>query len=255
MHLILTGATGLVGSAVLDAMIQTTAVTKISILSRRPVPFADAAQSPKVRVILHRDFARYDDAALLAALGGAHGCVWALGISQNKVGRDEYVRVTRDYALAAAAAFAGLGGGAAGPFRFVYVSGEGATQTPGLFAPAFARVKGETEQGLADLTVGSRGALQADAVRPAFVDPAQHDAIRPYVPDAGVLYRATVGVLGPVVRTAMAASHSPTAMLGSFLTEMAMGNKDEDLQANGAFRLGASWIVPNVAIRKSMGLK
>ncbi|KAM0664584.1 hypothetical protein ACQRIT_001723 [Beauveria bassiana] len=251
MHLILTGATGLVGSSVLDAMIKTQAVTKISVLSRRPIPFADDAKSPKVHVIIHRDFTRYDDASLLEQLRDAQGCVWALGISQTKVSRDEYTKITKDYALAAASVFAGFGAPRR-PFRFVYVSGEGATQTPGRFAAAFARVKGETEQGLADLTAGSCGTLQADAVRPAFVDAAQHDAIRPYIPDQGLLYRATLAVLGPVVRTALPDSHSPTSMLGSFLTEMAMGAKDASLQANGAFHLGLSWIVPNAAIRKSM---
>ncbi|TQV94146.1 nucleoside-diphosphate-sugar epimerase [Cordyceps javanica] len=256
MHLILTGATGLVGSSVLEAMIKAKDVTKISVLSRRPIPLADDARSPKVHVIIHRDFAAYD-ADVLGQLRGAQGCVWALGISQTKVGRDEYVAITKDYALAAAASFASLGGddgGDGGPFRFVYVSGEGATQTPGRFSALFARVKGETEQGLADLAAASRGALRVDSVRPGFVDASQHDAIRPYIPDPGLLYRAGIAVLGPVMRAAMPGTHSPTPLLGRFLTEMAMGAKDSGLPASGAFRLGPSWIVPNVAIRKSMGL-
>ena len=87
MHLILTGATGLVGSAVLDAMIKTPSLTKISILSRRPVPMADAARDPRINVILHSDFTTYDD-ALLDRLSDASGCVWALGISQNAVGKE-----------------------------------------------------------------------------------------------------------------------------------------------------------------------
>lgn len=255
MHLILTGATGLVGSSVLEAMIKAQDVTKISVLSRRPIPLAEDAKSPKVNVIIHRDFEQYD-ADLLRQLGDAQGCVWALGISQTKVDKDAYVKITQDYALAAAASFASLGQPQQQqPFRFVYVSGEGATQAPGRFSAIFARVKGETEQRLADLAGASRGALQADSVRPAFVDAAQHEAIRPYVPDPGLLARAAATLLGPVVRAALPGSHSPTPMLGSFLTQMASGAKDDaGLQASGAFRLGPSWIVPNVAIRKSMGL-
>ncbi|KAJ3497548.1 hypothetical protein NLG97_g1813 [Lecanicillium saksenae] len=87
MHLILTGATGLVGSSVLEAMIKAKDVTKISVLSRRPIPFVEDAKSPKVNVIIHRDFQKYD-ANLLSQLSGAQGCVWALGISQTKVGRE-----------------------------------------------------------------------------------------------------------------------------------------------------------------------
>jgi len=89
MHLILTGATGLVGSGVLDAMIKMKEVTKISIISRRPVKMAEDAKDPRINVIIHKDFENYD-AELLDKVKGASGCVWALGISQNQVGK-EYV--------------------------------------------------------------------------------------------------------------------------------------------------------------------
>ncbi|KAK3948317.1 hypothetical protein QBC32DRAFT_327871, partial [Pseudoneurospora amorphoporcata] len=90
MHLILTGATGLVGSAVLDAMMKTKEITKISIISRRPVKMAEDAKDPsRINVILQKDFDKYDS-DLLSQLKGATGCVWALGISQNAVGK-EYV--------------------------------------------------------------------------------------------------------------------------------------------------------------------
>ncbi len=83
MHLILTGGTGLVGTAVLDSMIRTKDVTKISVLSRRPVKFTD----DRVNVIIHKDFASYDS-NLLAKLEGAEACVWALGISQAQVNKE-----------------------------------------------------------------------------------------------------------------------------------------------------------------------
>jgi uncharacterized protein YbjT (DUF2867 family) len=89
MHLILTGATGLVGSGVLDAMLAMKEVTKISILSRRPVKLAEDAHDPRVQVIIHPDFETYDP-TVLSQLQGATGCVWALGISQTKVNK-EYV--------------------------------------------------------------------------------------------------------------------------------------------------------------------
>lgn len=89
MHLILTGATGLIGSSVLDAMLKTAEVTKISILSRRPVAMAENAKDPRVNVIIHKDFLNYDS-EVLSKLQGASGAVWALGISQTKVSK-EYV--------------------------------------------------------------------------------------------------------------------------------------------------------------------
>lgn len=74
MHLILTGATGLVGSAVLDAMLGIKEISKISVLSRRPVKMAEDAKDPRVNVIIHKDFEQYD-AELLDKLRGAEGCV------------------------------------------------------------------------------------------------------------------------------------------------------------------------------------
>jgi uncharacterized protein YbjT (DUF2867 family) len=87
MHLILTGATGLVGSAVLDAMLRSPDVARISILSRRPVAMADSYTDPKVHVIQHRDFGNYNT-EVLEQLEGANGVVWALGIAQSKVGKE-----------------------------------------------------------------------------------------------------------------------------------------------------------------------
>jgi aspartate-semialdehyde dehydrogenase len=80
MHVILVGATGLVGSACLQAMIASPAVTKVSILSRRPVQMAEGHS--KVKTIIHNDFEKYDS-AILSSLENATGCVWALGKSAN----------------------------------------------------------------------------------------------------------------------------------------------------------------------------
>lgn len=60
--------------------------------------------------------------------------------------------------------------------------------------------------------------------------------------------------LGPVVRRVWKRGHSPTEVLGPFLTDMAMGKVDAKLEGPGAFRLGPSWIVENVGFRRIMGL-
>ncbi|KYK61815.1 hypothetical protein DCS_02959 [Drechmeria coniospora] len=252
MHLILTGATGLVGSSVLDAMIKAKDVSKISILSRKPVQMAQDKADDRVNVILHSDFGTYD-AKVLEQLRGADGCVWALGISQTKVGKEEYVKITKDYTLAAAKAFSTLSSSESRPFRFVYVSGEGATQTPGRFSAIFARVKGETEQALADLTA-QMPTLRADSVRPAFVDASSHEAVKSYIPQPGVLYSTFTTALGPVIRKGFQGMHSPTDALGRFMTQMAMGQIDGKLEGPGAFQLGPSWVVENVGFRRIMGL-
>jgi uncharacterized protein YbjT (DUF2867 family) len=86
-HLILTGATGLVGSAALAHVLSLPVgvVSKLSILSRRPVPMAEG--KPNVDVIIQKDFNTYDS-ELLAKLKGAEGCIWAQGISVTQVNKE-----------------------------------------------------------------------------------------------------------------------------------------------------------------------
>jgi hypothetical protein len=254
MHVILTGATGLVGSAALEAMIKAQDITKISILSRRPVPMADDAKDPRINVILHKDFEKYDS-EVLKQLQGAKGCVWALGISQNKVDKEAYVKITKDYAIEAAKAFSTLSDSEAEPFRFVYVSGTGATQTPGRFSALFAGVKGETETILSEMDAKTP-TLRVDSPRPAAVDATQHPTIQPYIPDPGVVHKVMLGLLGPPIRTFYKSAHSPTPMLGEFLTKLAMNKFDDGriATAPGAWKLGPSWVLENSAIRNLMGL-
>ena len=91
-HLILTGATGLVGSGVLAHMLPLTSasgpISRLTILSRREVPMAEGREN--VKVIRTSDFGIYGD-DLMNELKGAEGCVWALGISVTQVGK-EYVK-------------------------------------------------------------------------------------------------------------------------------------------------------------------
>ncbi len=264
MHLILTGATGLVGSGVLDMMLRAKDITKISIISRRAVPMVEDRKDPRVNVIIQKDFEKYDS-AVLEQLKGAAGCVWALGISQTKVGAEEYVKITKDYAIAAAEAFSTIEPESSSsssssktdgkePFRFVYVSGEGATQEPGRFSAIFARVKGETETLLGKITEESSGKFQAYSVRPAFIDAAQHDAIKPYVPVKNMLENSLEYGLGPLIRCFYKSFHSPTPFLGECFSKMAMGQLDGRMQAAGATRLGGSWVVPNASLRRLMDL-
>ncbi|KAK3323261.1 hypothetical protein B0T19DRAFT_476397 [Cercophora scortea] len=258
MHLVLTGATGLVGSGVLDAMIKMADVTKISVLSRRPVAMAEAVNDPRVQVIIHKDFATYDK-ALMDQIRDATGCVWAQGISQNAVGKEEYVKITKEYPLAFASAFNSAQSSLPEkkPFNFIYVSGDGTTLTPGALTPLFARVKGETELALAQIR-REVPTFRAESVRPSAVDPTDHEAIKPYIPVQGAGRDFLMGyLLRPAFRAGVLRSRwSPTQPLGVFLTEMAMGRWDEKtLGGKGVEKLeGGMLIVENSAFMRAAGL-
>jgi uncharacterized protein YbjT (DUF2867 family) len=93
-HIILTGATGLVGSAVLDSMIKMSAkggpISRISILSRGDVRMAQGHDN--INVIKMKDFNTYDS-KILEELKGAEGCVWAQGISATQVSKQYALRI------------------------------------------------------------------------------------------------------------------------------------------------------------------
>ncbi|KAI0149242.1 putative nucleoside-diphosphate-sugar epimerase [Pestalotiopsis sp. NC0098] len=252
MHVILTGATGLVGSGALDAMIKMNDITKISILSRRPVKMAEDIKDPRINVIIHKDFESYDD-ELLSKLKGARGCVWALGISQTQVGPEEYVKITKDFTLEAAKAFGKLGT-AEEPFHFVYVSGGGATTEPGRFTPIFGRVKGQTEVALAELMKATPG-LRALSTRPAYVDGSAHAAIKKYLPTKPWSIRLLEPVVGPPIRWGVKSFHSPTEPLGRVLTELALGkHQDQFVAAKDLQMIGQFPIMENSVLRRLVGI-
>ncbi|KAH7101199.1 hypothetical protein BKA62DRAFT_749897 [Auriculariales sp. MPI-PUGE-AT-0066] len=152
MQLIISGATGQVGSGLLCACLTSPRITKLSILSRRAfeLPTGPGLDVSKATIIVHKDFLNYPS-EVLEQLKGATGAVWALGISQTKVSREDYIVITHDYAMAAAKAFATL---CEKPFKFIYVSGEGADQN-GQGYTFFSNIKGRTDVELLSLTQSS----------------------------------------------------------------------------------------------------
>jgi hypothetical protein len=76
MKLIVTGSTGLVGSALVRQCLASDQISHVVALSRRPLTLPeDITKSPKLTVILHDDFLHYPP-ELVAQLAGAEGCLW-----------------------------------------------------------------------------------------------------------------------------------------------------------------------------------
>ncbi|KAI9750793.1 MAG: hypothetical protein M4579_006314 [Chaenotheca gracillima] len=219
MHIILTGATGTVGHPVLRHCLASSKVTQLSILSRKQfdLPVDDRLDIKKARVIVHDDYTDYPE-SLLKTLHGAQGCVWAQGISQTEVSKDDYLRITHDYPLAAAKSFATLAP-EAGHFNFVYVSGEGADPTEKTFT-MFGKIKGRTEKELLALPASAPAyaPLRSYNVRPGYVDPELR--YRPL----SVTKRTLEFVIAPILRTLLPSQVSPTAILSKTLVDLATGD-------------------------------
>ncbi|TEY49948.1 hypothetical protein BOTCAL_0281g00060 [Botryotinia calthae] len=248
MHLILTGATGLVGSGILQQMLIHPSVTKISILSRNPVPLAEThTNSKKATVILHSDFKNYPE-TVLEQLKGAEGCVWALGISSAGMDKEKYTEITKTYTLRAARTFPSLA--LPNPFKFLYISGEGATSAPGMLTPMFGVVKGETEAELLALPA-EKGCenLKVYNVRPAAVDASQHEEIKEFIPQKkGILRQLEIG-LYPVIKAVGRNLYTPTREMGKVITELMLGN-GEKLEGNGVIE---GRTLSNIGLRRMGG--
>ena len=76
--IIVTGATGFVGSNVVKQCIKDEVVDEILVLTRKPID-EELLRNPKVKVIQHEEFSQYPD-ELLEQLRGAMGCIWCVNM-------------------------------------------------------------------------------------------------------------------------------------------------------------------------------
>jgi nucleoside-diphosphate-sugar epimerase len=150
MRILLFGATGSAGAAVLDACLAASVVNEVRAITRRPMMHT----SPKLRTFVHKDFLNY--ATVEEAFRSVDACLFCLGISATQVSQEEYRTISYSYPLAAANMFKAKCLGAA----FHYISGQGTNAASRMF---WARVKAQTEHDLIDL-------VDADCWRPAFID-------------------------------------------------------------------------------------
>jgi nucleoside-diphosphate-sugar epimerase len=150
MKILLFGATGSAGAAVLDACLAASIVDEVRAIVRRPMMHT----SPKLRTFVHKDFLDY--ATVEDAFRSVDACLFCLGISVTQVSQEEYRTITYSYTLAAANMFKAKSPGAA----FHYISGQGTNAGSRMF---WARVKAQTEHDLIEL-------VDAASWRFAFID-------------------------------------------------------------------------------------
>ena len=150
MKILLFGASGSAGAAVLDACLAAPIVDEVRAITRRPMMHT----SPKLRTYVHKDFLDY--AIVEEAFRSIDACLFCLGISATQVSQEEYRTISYSYSLAAANMLKAKSPGAA----FHYISGQGTKAGSRMF---WARVKAQTEHDLIEL-------VDADCWRPAFID-------------------------------------------------------------------------------------
>lgn len=132
------------------------------------------------------------------------------------------------------------------PFTFVYVSGEGATQTPGMFTTLYGRVKGETETSLFEFRKQNPN-FRAISVRPGAIDWTKHPEILPFIPTQPAWKTTMIRPLNFVYKSLM----TPIKPMSKVFTELAMSNgeplKGSDVKMEGT-------LLTNIGIRRLAGL-
>ncbi|KAH6963266.1 hypothetical protein DER45DRAFT_609606 [Fusarium avenaceum] len=194
MKVVVFGATGLVGSHVARTCLDEERITKVFIITRKG-PIVEIAKSPKVEVILHRDFESWP-VDLMKRLDGVEACLWAVGGAVEMLNNDkDYCRkVNVDFTWSFAQALNSsvvpmLPDGK--EFRFVFCSGATAERDQDrtlLFLSDTRKIKGEIERRLCELA-DAETRFETFLLRPAMIQDQ----------NTGVVRRAWMRALGLAV--------------------------------------------------------
>lgn len=140
INVIIAGATGMIGEAVLHECIEHPAIEKILVITRN----SSGRSHPKLREILHNDFG--DISALKDRLEGYDACYFCTGTTVLGKTEEEYTRLTYTLTLNFASTLASINPN----LSFCYISGAGTDSTE-KGRSMWARVKGKTENDLMKL--------------------------------------------------------------------------------------------------------
>lgn len=156
-HLVIVGATGMVGGYALRFALENFAVQSVTSIGRKRLGITH----PKLKQVVHRNFA--DCSPLADVLSAQDAVVYCLGTYTGSVSDEQLRVVTADYTIEFARVFRGSSPNAA----FSFLSGNGADPS-GRSRLAFARYKGQAENALQ-----AAGFPRVYIFRPAYVYPVQ----------------------------------------------------------------------------------
>ncbi|THU88450.1 hypothetical protein K435DRAFT_830547 [Dendrothele bispora CBS 962.96] len=232
MRLLLTGATGAAGSQILKDAVSDPAISSITVLARRNLPdwlTSTIPENNKTTTIIVNDFNSYPS-DLPPKLVSHDACIWALGSTSAGKSEAEYTKITYDYVVTMIEAL--KAGDVAKvreeterkePFRFVYVSGNGADQIEQT-SRMFGRVKGRTEKYLFDLSSSLQ--ILSYALRPGAFFP---EDPKIWQNTRSTFERVLLTPLKPIISNFIPTRYIPVGELSRFALETAKGKWDNAL--------------------------
>ena len=140
LHVIITGATGMVGEGVLQEALESEAVEKVLVINRKPCGILHS----KLSEVIHDNF--FDLTPIADLLRPYDACFFCLGVSSVGKKEPEFYRLTYTLTLHVATLLSQLNP----QMTFCYISGAG-TDSSENGKMMWARVKGKTENDLSKL--------------------------------------------------------------------------------------------------------
>ena len=184
MRLLIFGATGMVGQAVLREALAASDVELVQTLGRAPT----GQKLPRLREVVHAEMWHYE--GIEAELADFDACFFCIGVTSSGMGEKTYTHLTYDMTLAAAEALARRNP----RMVFVYVSGAGADSSE-TSRTMWERVRGKTENALLRLPFRA-----VYIFRPGMIQPL--DGIKSKTAAYRIFY-ALAGPLLPLLRAAL----------------------------------------------------
>ncbi|KAK6535859.1 hypothetical protein TWF281_000109 [Arthrobotrys megalospora] len=173
MKVIVTGATGFLGTEILRQCVASPHITSVIALARRDLGPEWQAEK-KITTLKVKDFGAFSDEEL-EVLKGADGCFWTLGTTPDKaksMTAEEMKTVNEDWPTNAAKAWSQWPLPDGRVFRFIYTSGFLASPAEALdqklwFAEEMRKGRAYTERNLFEIV--KTGKLDVYLTKPAFI--------------------------------------------------------------------------------------
>lgn len=134
MKVIIFGATGMIGQAILCQCLIDSEITEIQTIGRTPTKI----QEPKIHELIHQDLYNYE--GLEDKLSGFDACFFCLGTTSAGKVEAEYEHITYDLTLSAATILSELNP----QMTFIYISADGADTTE-KSTIMWAKIRGKIE--------------------------------------------------------------------------------------------------------------
>ncbi|KAI0124793.1 hypothetical protein BJ170DRAFT_635117 [Xylariales sp. AK1849] len=172
MKLIVTGATGFVGTELIRQSLRMRQITSVVALARKPVELEDGTDISKLKSVIIKDYGEYSE-EVKKEFAGADACIWTVAITPSKARSQDFAEVKRicqDCTMIGLKAMheAGL----AKPFRFLYTSGVAAERDPNKtpsWMAQYALMRGATENQVLAFAADYKGEVEACVAKPGLI--------------------------------------------------------------------------------------